>query len=810
MVHARVLPVRYTVFMLAVVLAISFPQWCEADMTANQLFSIDLNQPSAPVVTDRLGLGAVTSPNGITIGADSRCLYRNGQPWIPIMGEFHYSRYPREEWRDELLKMKAGGIDVVATYVFWIHHEEQQGKFDWTGQRSLRDFLKLCGQLDMLAIVRLGPWSHGEVRNGGFPDWVQDAANKKSFKSRTADPEFMKLVEPYYKQIAAQMEGLLWKDGGPVIGVQLENECWDITYLMALKKLARDNGIDVPFYTMTGWNSVPIPKEGLLPLFGAYADGFWTDNKLSFRKWFLFSPIRDDGDMGAINGRLSNIRPERNKQIERFPYVCCEIGGGMPSSYDNRIFVTPEDTASIALVRLGSGNNMPGYYMYHGGVNPQGETTLNETKATGYPNDLPVKDYDFCASIGSCGQVREQYQLLRQQHLFLKDFGGMLAMMPAFFPQVQPANFDDVTTVRWSVRSDGQSGFIFFNNHQRYLPLPAKKNVQFAVKTKQGVLSVPGDPITLPAGSYGIWPFNLDCGGIRVEYATAQLLCMLDADGQRWFFFTAIEGITPEFVIKKSDGEEKIKNIRPGTGIAFTRKSPDGQLVNFIVLTPQQGKQLSKLSIAGRQRVILCGNAILPDPNDRIQVESLGSSPVELALFPRCSIESGNGKPLKEAADGIFQRFHVGQTIQSAENVPCDAKKVSSISGDKPANAMIEDSWKDAAVWKVRIPNDMRNDILLRIHYTGDVARVYAADKLIMDNFYNGQPFDIALWRLTPRQRDAVEIRIMPLRSNSTANMTAEMRPDFSKSASFTEVSKIEAIERTRWTLKLSDNKLKP
>src|SRR5580704_2794582 len=54
------------------------------------------------------------------IAWDSASLLRNGKPWIPVMGEFHFSRYPNAEWRDELLKMKAGGITLVSTYVFWI------------------------------------------------------------------------------------------------------------------------------------------------------------------------------------------------------------------------------------------------------------------------------------------------------------------------------------------------------------------------------------------------------------------------------------------------------------------------------------------------------------------------------------------------------------------------------------------------------------------------------------------------------------------------------------------------------------------
>ena len=47
-----------------------------------------------------------------------------------------------------------------------------------------------------------------------------------------------------------------------------------------------------------------------------------------------------------------------------------------------------------------------GYYMFHGGRNPDGKlTTLQESQATGYPNDLPVKSYDFNAPLGEFGQI---------------------------------------------------------------------------------------------------------------------------------------------------------------------------------------------------------------------------------------------------------------------------------------------------------------------------------------------------------------------------------------------------------------------
>ncbi|HEU5397228.1 MAG TPA: beta-galactosidase, partial [Verrucomicrobiae bacterium] len=136
-------------------------------------------------------LGANRSPDGHELSVNSRSLLLDGKPWFPVMGEFHYSRVPEGEWRDELLKMKAGGIDIVSTYVFWIHHEEIEGQWDWAGRRDLKKFLQTCNDVGLKVLLRCGPWCHGEVRNGGFPDWV---VAHKDWKLRSTDANFLDAV----------------------------------------------------------------------------------------------------------------------------------------------------------------------------------------------------------------------------------------------------------------------------------------------------------------------------------------------------------------------------------------------------------------------------------------------------------------------------------------------------------------------------------------------------------------------------------------------------------------------------------------
>jgi beta-galactosidase len=131
--------------------------------------------------------------------------------------------------------------------------------------------------------------------------------------------------------------------------------------------------------------------------------------------------------------------------------------------------------------------------MFHGGTNPEGKKiTLQESQATGYINDLPVKSYDFQAPLGEFGEMNPSYRVLKTFHLFLGDFGTSLAAMPSYLPERRPESKQDVLTPRIAARLQGDHGFIFINNHERTYHLPDKK--QFQVR-----LMYPNVPLIFPA-----------------------------------------------------------------------------------------------------------------------------------------------------------------------------------------------------------------------------------------------------------------------------------------------------------------------
>ena len=515
---------------------------------------------------------------------DRHSLMMDGRRVCPVMGEIHYSRLPASEWVDEVRKMKEGGVTIIATYVFWNHIEEQEGVFNWSGQRDLRRFLEICKEQQLPVVLRIGPFCHGEVRNGGIPDWMF----QKGCKLRSQDRVFLDFVEKLYRQIFTQVQGLQWKDGGPLMAGQFDNEYRGSgDYLMALKKIALRIGFDLPFYTRTGWPelSKPVPFGEMLPLYGDYADGFWdkevTEACGNYYKAFNFKAFRSS--TAIATDQIDYSQPTANSQTpnaDSYPYFTCELGGGMATAYHRRPYVYPEDAYSMALVKLGSGSNLLGYYMYHGGTNPESTTgiTLNETQRTlgTANNDLPVVNYDFQAPLGEFGQTYPQYYMLRPLHLFMQDWGEQLAPMDATFPAPQDIKKGDDSQLRWAVRSKDDGGFIFVNNYERLQNLTAKRGVELSA------CGVKLPKLTIPAGAMAIFPVNVD--GIR--YATAQLVAKRDGK----IYMMQVKGVPT--IIALQNGKT-LRNVKP-------RGADKPVYKNLYLLTQQEAEQLFLESAASR------------------------------------------------------------------------------------------------------------------------------------------------------------------------------------------------------------------
>ena len=351
----------------------------------------------------------------------------------------------------------------------------------------------------------------------------------------------------------------------------------------------------------------------------------------------------------------------------------------------------------MALVKLGSGSNLLGYYMYHGGTNPDGKLTyLNETQRTPVTNynDLPVKTYDFQAPLNEFGQRNPHYFSLRKLHLFMQDWGDVLAPMEAVFPCEQDIKKGDDRSLRWSYRAKDGKGFIFVNNYERLQNLSAKRGV------KLEACGVKLPKLNIPAGTMCIFPVNID--GIR--YATAQLI----ANREGKIYMEQIKGIPTTIAI---DGRV-LKNLKPkGTEKPVYK--------NIYLLTSAQAERL-----------------FLSEKRKAKSEEAVAFRKVKEAGAPR-KITIGVNKVAEEPVDADFENAAV-YTI----DIPKEA------SLHTPHSSLLTP-----------------HSTLLTINYQGDVARLYADGKLIDDNFYNGRPFQYALWRL-PKDCRQLELRILPLQKD--------------------------------------------
>lgn len=634
-----------------------------------------------PLLINHLNMGG-KNPKGEEINVTSRYFTRNGKPWIGVMGEFHFSRYSRENWHRELAKMKAGGITIVSTYLFWIYHEEIEGKMDFGGDNDIRAFIEECKDVGLDVVIRIGPWAHGECRNGGFPDWLL----KKDYKLRDNNEEYLAVVKKWYQSIYNEVKGLFYKDGGNIIAVQIENEFVDnAEHLAKLKEIAVECGFIAPIYTVTGWNSASgakIPVDEVVPVFGGYCEAPWENhmNRLSPSPHYFFNRMRNDS---AIGTDLIAKTQSDGWQLpyERYPFATCELGGGIEVTHHRRPIIKPMDIYAVSLVKLGDGNNLVGYYMYHGGTNKIGElSTFNETKATGYPNDYPILSYDFQAPLSEYGEVREQYGLLNMLHMFVNDFGEEFAPMIA----VDSANSvaaDDTNSLRYGMRTNGKSGFVFVNHYQRLTELAEIENAVISAE------NVEFPPIDVKGEVSFFMPFNMKMGDSVLEYATAQPLCKCGDT----YFFAEIPNIKAEYKFSKGSA-------------------------NIVTVPFENAKYMRKLN----GTVYIGGGCNLYEENGQIR-----------------SVE--DGEYICQKWNGSeFETLKIGQSakqsnveIKGVENAPFEPKYKEElcIGGERKL------TWK-------KINVDGRYGFA-EIDYVGDVAQIYADGELVADDYYYGKTWRV-------------------------------------------------------------------
>lgn len=324
----------------------------------------------------------------------------DGQPFLIRGGEMHPQRIPREYWRHRVRMAKAMGCNTISCYFFWNGFERADGTFDFkTGNRNVGAFLQLCQDEGMKVLFRPGPYCCGEWDYGGLPIRFLKEPGYVIRTSKNAD--YRAECEKYLNAIAKEAEPFLWKNGGPIILTQVENEygSWpdkepgNITWI---KNFWKAKGF-APFYMADGaganfFRNLPYPdKEIAVGLDPGMNEGQWNAARAANPGVPILSAETYPGWLrhwGEGNWRPSDITGAVNWFVNTKKSFC--------------------------------------FYVIHGGTSFGFTTGANDGGKGGYQPDMT--SYDYGSPITEQGLPAKDYH--RYREILAREVGGVDKLPP--------------------------------------------------------------------------------------------------------------------------------------------------------------------------------------------------------------------------------------------------------------------------------------------------------------------------------------------------------------------------------------------
>ena len=347
---------------------------------------------------------------GGTFTVGDKTFLLNGKPFVVKAAELHYPRIPRPYWEHRIKMCKALGMNTVCLYVFWNIHEQQEGKFDFTGNNDVAEFCRLAQRNGLYVIVRPGPYVCAEWEMGGLPWWL---LKKKDIRLREPDPYFMERVKLFERKVGEQLASLTIQNGGPIIMVQVENEYGSYgenkAYVSAIRDIVRQSGFDKVTLFQCDWAS-NFEKNGL-------DDLVWTMN------------FGTGADIDQQFRRLGELRPNA-------PQMCSEFWSGWFDKWGARHETRPAKAMVEGIDEMLSKGISFSLYMTHGG------TSFGHWAGANSPGFAPdVTSYDYDAPINEYGQATPKYWELRHAMEKYNDGGKLPAPPKAPMPVITIPKF---------------------------------------------------------------------------------------------------------------------------------------------------------------------------------------------------------------------------------------------------------------------------------------------------------------------------------------------------------------------------------
>lgn len=315
----------------------------------------------------------------------------DGKPFVIRAGELHYPRVPKIYWRDRMKKAKAMGLNTINTYVFWNLHEPTKGKFDFSGNLDVAEFVKIAQEEGLYVIVRPGPYVCTEWEFGGIPAWL---LAEKDMKVRTSDQRFLDASKVYMKEVGKRLASLEIAKGGNILMVQVENEYGsfgeDKVYMNAVKDQIKEAGFTGQLFTSDGSLDYML-KNGTLPDVLSVIN-FGVDQKDSIKN---------------VKNNFENFAKFR----QNVPKMVGEYWVGWFDHWGEKRHTVATKPVAESLDYLLENNISFSLYMYHGG------TTFGFMNGANYSKEMPFQpdtsSYDYHSPLDEAGKPTEKFYAIR-------------------------------------------------------------------------------------------------------------------------------------------------------------------------------------------------------------------------------------------------------------------------------------------------------------------------------------------------------------------------------------------------------------
>lgn len=296
-----------------------------------------------------------------SVTTDSRSIVVDGKRELLLAGSIHYPRSTPEMWEGLFAKTKAAGLNAVDTYVFWDIHEPERGKYDFTGNKNLRLFLKKAQDAGLYVILRIGPYVCAEWNFGGLPAWLREISG---IDHRGYNPAFIHEMTIFVSEILGLVQGLLHNQGGPIVLLQIENEY----------------GNFIEHYP-DGQKYIEWATE-------------FAQNSTSAVPWFVCVLDRIKSILNTCNGfYCDSYRESRPFKDQMLGWT--ENWSGWFQNWGEAKPHRPTEDLAFATARFfAEGGTYVGYYMWHGGTN-FGRSAGGPFQMTSYDYDAPIDEFGF-------------------------------------------------------------------------------------------------------------------------------------------------------------------------------------------------------------------------------------------------------------------------------------------------------------------------------------------------------------------------------------------------------------------------------